>query len=142
MVLILLILMPLKHVIGNESEYKDIKDNQGAYYYYEEIDKIIDDVHRETRQNIYSNKIKPLVDKLKDLEKKKNVAITNLINNYENKILLINQKNELELSAYKLKNSIKKTGLFWAGFSVGVAGSIGTGLIINSFNFPLFNIQF
>lgn len=65
-----------------------------------------------------------------------------LENNHQNIIAQIKITSQLEIDSIKLKSSMKRTGLFWTGFFIGIGTSIGTGIVINSFDFPLIKFSF
>lgn len=136
-------------ILSNLLTANNKPSDEGRFFYYEEVDRIVDDTV-ERMELKYSNLINELVAQIEEiskLKKQKNIQISNLIIDYEHKIEKLEKvhsisllNKDLEMDNWKIKNSMKKTGLFWAGFSVGLGSAIGTATLVNSFDFPLFKI--
>lgn len=136
----MILLIGLSLGIAN-SPHEGIKDDLGAYYYYSEIDTIVDDVHAEVKAK-YTNQIKELINTIRELKADKNVAISNVILNYDKKIAILEQKHDLELQAQKIKGQLNYNKFFWIGFGVGMGSTVGTVFLLESVELPLFTIRF
>jgi hypothetical protein len=116
-----------------------------SYYSPSEISNIIAVTATRTHSNVsiqYQLKIKALkADMYKSITNQRKL-VSNLTNKYEQKISIMKQKHDLELQANTLKYKNKRNMYMILGGVIGSSLTIGSYLLADTIEFPLFKIQF
>ena len=119
-------LISLNNLIADTNDW-------GRYFDYSEVDEIVDKAIAGAN-NVNEHLIDALQEKIMILEK--------VTNNYEYNISILKQKHSLELQANKIKYGMRNNGFLFGGMAIGIGGTIGIVALVDSVNFPLFNIKF
>ena len=127
-IIMMTLLLVSSHLIAND---------KGRFFTFDEIDKIVEETARKVQSN-YNATINELVIEVDNL----NQINENIRHSYDQEIALLNQKHDLELQALKIKYSANNNRFLWLGVGLGISSTVGTLILVDSVQLPLFTIKF
>ena len=132
-------LLPLILSLGFSANV--ITNNGVQYYSRPYVENIIDYTVASGETNRVEE-INSLKKKLAILQNEQIEKIEEIKRLHRSEVAILNQKHDLEIKAEQLKGNMKTKGWFFGGLFTGIGASVGTAIFVNSFDFPLFKIQF
>jgi len=116
-----------------------------GYYSDAQISNIIATTAHRTQSNVsihYQLKINALKSDLRGMISNQRAMVAELTNKYEYKIDILKQKHDLELQANTLKYKNKNSLHMMLGGLIGIGATVGTYILVDSIELPLFKITF